>query len=176
MPTILDVNDANAWEWRIGHDGRRVKVLAAGVDGVRVRAMVRDSASVAGQIARDRMQVTDASGDSGLGLHKPGARFASDRAAYDAAEQAYLERVRDGESAWKQLDASPPPGAYPYEAHKEGTACTINGAPGVLQREGDHLICREQRRDSTFTSDAQADAYRERCERGEQAWRNLGSA
>jgi hypothetical protein len=179
MPAaVLDIDDPSAWEWRIAHDGRRIRVLRDGVSGVRVRTMVRDS--VAGQIAADRQQVTDASGDSGLGLHKPGARFASDRAAYDAAEQAYLERVRDGENAWRagpggnQLDAA----LGEFAGAREGDHCTTNGEPGRMVRTASgELTCEpNQRRDSMlFESDAQASAYERRVRDGEAAWKTLGS-
>ena len=156
-------------------------------DGARYRVpmAMRDSGTVQAAIAAARqVPVTDASGDSGLGLHKPGNRRLSDASSYDAAEQAYDAMCRASSEAWKagpnpQLDASPPAGAYPYEAHKEGTSCTVNGAPGTLQREGNYLICKPdaQRRDSMSVGDAEAiktQAYEQRVKDGEAAWKTLG--
>ena len=55
MP-VLDISDPRAFEWKVGSDGKPVRVLADGVNAVRVRTMLRDSSTVAGQIARDRMR------------------------------------------------------------------------------------------------------------------------
>jgi len=77
--------------------------------------------------------------DAQLAMHKPGYRFSTGASALHAKLRAYDEGVREMCNAWRKCDASPP-GAYPLSAG-EGTACTINGAPGTLQRRGDWLAC-----------------------------------
>jgi hypothetical protein len=65
-----------------------------------------------------------------------------------------------------------PEGAYPLSAG-EGRACTINGAPGTLQRQGDWLVCEPTRtNDVQSLQDARAQAYRRYDEEMANAWRN----
>jgi hypothetical protein len=52
------------------------------------------------QIAADRSWVTDATGDSGIGLRRPGSRFAADSATYDETARAYQEMVANTARAW----------------------------------------------------------------------------
>jgi hypothetical protein len=72
-------------------------------------------------------------------------------------------------TAWhRPLPDGAPAGAYPLSAG-EGSACTINGAPGTLQREGDWLICRPAPAESA--TDPRDAAYRDYCDRLTNAWR-----
>src|SRR5262245_18564353 len=77
-----------------------------------------------------------------LALHRPGYR-ASTRVNDDAAVEAYRQYIADQANAWKKRNAQPPPGAYPLSAGV-GTACSINGAPGVLVEsdDGQWLVCK----------------------------------
>jgi hypothetical protein len=138
---------------------------------------LRDSGTVAGQIARDRQQVTDGSGNP-YALHRPGPRMMVD--GDDAAEQAYRQMIADQAEAWRagpspQLDAA----TGVFAGAREGDSCMVDDtheAGRMVRTASGELVCKaNQRRDSAsmFASDAQADAYRERCERGEQAWRTL---
>jgi hypothetical protein len=64
-----------------------------------------------------------------------------------------------------------PAGRYPYEALREGSACTINGQPGRLERDGDWLACKPlDKTDAAF--DAREQAYREVELRDQNAWRH----
>ena len=95
------VDDNAAFEWITDRSGRRVKVLRDGAVA-RVRMHTRDSVQAA--IAADRRaRVTDATGDSGFGLHRPGARLLADSSAYDEVQSAYVQMVADGELAWKPV-------------------------------------------------------------------------
>ena len=77
--------------------------------------------------------------DAELAMHKPGYR--SSAAVNDAAAHAaYDEYVRGLTDSWRKRDEQPA-GALPYDPVHEGQACTINGAPGTLQRRGDWRVC-----------------------------------
>jgi hypothetical protein len=91
--------------------------------------------------------VTDASGDSGLGLHRPGYRIA------DASSSAERQRVYDKyeddlTSAWR--DKPKPPTRAGSGGAQVGDICTVRagagahgpgGAPGHLQLIGGELVC-----------------------------------
>lgn len=92
------------------------------------------------------------------------------------SHSARQNMITDGTSAW---DAKPPPaGAYPYSAAAEGNPCTIDGAPGTLQKRGDALICVPNRKsDRPGAHDARPvlgikqQAYDEMVRAGEDAWK-----
>jgi len=130
------------------------------VNGKRIRLRVRTSFMDSAD--RGPMRVTDGAGRAGLNLNRPGYRclLEDDAGAFAKAEaqRAYLD---DLENAWKRpvgfgsvpgveigsaeprgsVGANPPPGAYPYSAAAEGTACTIDGRLGRLRKQGDWLVC-----------------------------------
>jgi len=81
--------------------------------------------------------------DAELALHRPGYRT-STTVNDDEAVKAYREYVDAQCNAWKKRDAQPP-GSYPLSAG-EGSACTVDGRPGTLVREGDWLVCRPTQR------------------------------
>jgi hypothetical protein len=114
-----------------------------------------------------RVNVRDAAGGT-RGLNRPGFRI-DRRVSTDARAEAY--RLYDEEIG--QAYRSAPPGAYPYSAAAEGTACTIDGAPGTLVREGNVLVCRptqrqDGRQDHALTMDAAYQAYDKQIS---EAWR-----
>jgi hypothetical protein len=121
------------------HDGQRVRVLM----------MMKDST--------DGMHKHPALHDGRGG--KPGRRpgfVLADRVADDQRQAAYSEYENRLTAAW-QNDAAPS-GAYPYSASDEGRECSVNGAPGTLQREGNWLVCqpiqrKESRADDSLTID-----------------------
>jgi hypothetical protein len=95
--------------------------------------------------------------------------------------EAYCDSVRDMADAWKT--DTPPVGAYPLSSG-EGTACTVNGAPGVLRKtaDGKWLTCEPTRADAAprdprqpvSFADAQAirdRAYAESVRELANAWR-----
>jgi hypothetical protein len=109
--------------------------------------------SVAGEIAASQQRVVDAAGHAGFGLQRPGARRLADDHAYDAAREAYLERVASGESAWRDG-----PGPVATEL-----------APDTASAPAWH--------DSISFADAEklkAAAYEARVRGGEAAWKTLG--
>jgi hypothetical protein len=156
----------------------------------RVRMHAKDSVQAA-IMADRRSHVTDATGDSGLGLHRPGARFATDASLYDAAMEAYAQATCAAEEAWRKgpgwQDASALGTGY---SGREGDPCTVRagasegyleGSPGHLARVDGKLVCvpdkPSRRADSMSIADAEAikqraweDANREAAE----AWKHLG--
>jgi hypothetical protein len=93
-----------------------------------------------------------------------------------ARQEAYEDMKRQMSDAWRK-DAAPS-GAYPYRAAAEGTACTINGRPGTLVREGDYLVCKPSaRQDAEPTFDAvegarrKQEAYDAMIKEMSEAWR-----
>jgi hypothetical protein len=112
-------------------------------------------------------------------LHRPGFRVLSG-ADDSEAQKAYREYCDAQCNAWKTRDA--PAGAYPYDPGREGQNCTINGAPGTLQRRGDALVCVANGESSNSdtvprTMDAvtaqriRDQAWEEMCERQRNAWK-----
>ena len=93
-----------------------------------------------------------------------------------ARQEAHEDMKRQMSDAWRK-DAAPP-GGYPYSAAAEGTACTINGAPGILVREGNYLVCTPTaRQDAQPTFDAvkgarrKQEAYDAMIKEMSEAWR-----
>src|SRR5690242_7717494 len=117
----------------------------------------------------EREVIHDGRGDSGLALHRPGFRI-SDTADVEAA-LAMKDYIEELSTAYKR-DALPA-GAYPLSAGV-GSACTVDGAPGELVRQGDYLICKPVRQDAGSTRDERADAYRARDEYLSNAWKGRG--
>ena len=126
----------------------------------------------------------------GLQLHKPGFRRVTDAAAlertrqayaaYDAADAIAYKHTRDYEehtgSDPSRTGAGAPakgsnasPGSYPYSAAAEGSACTINGAPGTLVRQGNSLVCQPRR--SQDAASIKAAAYAQYDAEQTNAWR-----
>jgi hypothetical protein len=105
----------------------------------RVRMSMRDAMR-----EHERARITDAFG------RRPGNRpgFLISGANADAKRRAYADYERDLANRWRDQDEDddppngPPAGSYPYRPEAEGGACTINGRPGRLVKQGDWLICR----------------------------------
>ena len=181
--SIRLASDPAAFVWKTGIDGKRVKVLAAEVNAVRVPWYLKDGASVSGQIATDRQRtVVDASGDSGIGLHKPGARFAADRSAFDAAAAAYAQMVADQAVSWKRG-----PDRYQQDAGaREGDEAIGTDARRrrkTVARDpfGREAATYEETEDATPQSVADAgrikqQAYDAYVKDAQEAWKNLRSA
>jgi hypothetical protein len=121
----------------------------------------------------ERMRVPMMMADSGdaadghvlLDDHQPGHYRPKDQAALDAKEQAYRERARDDEIAWRSPPLyTPPPtppsattgalpfAARPFHAARLGDICTVHGgadegASGHLVEDGHGaLVCVPDRR------------------------------
>jgi hypothetical protein len=140
-------------------DGRSVRVPMMFMDSVQ-RDIVHSA------------RITDGGNDP-LALHRPGYRVVDGAArGADPRMKAYDEYCTRLQDAWK-TDA-PPAGAYPLSAG-EGSACTFDGAPGVLVREGDWLVCKpaasKPSRSDSATKDARAEAYDAYCAELTNAWR-----
>jgi hypothetical protein len=99
------------------------------------------------------------------------------------AEWARAEGIREMSDAWKTpppvLDAAAvavlPAGRYPLSAG-EGNPCTIDGAVGTLQRDGNYLVCRAKppigpTRSGTSAGDAKDVAWREMVDHVTNAWK-----
>jgi hypothetical protein len=108
---------------------------------------------------------------------RPG--FVGTAASQRIRDEAYQQSKRELSDAWKQ--PSIPAGAYPLSSG-EGTACTINGAPGRLVREGEWLVCKPTRTDAAprdprapiSMADAERirdAAYQQMCDEMQNAWR-----
>jgi hypothetical protein len=82
-------------------------------------------------------RVTDASGDSGLGLHQPGFRISNacrrDMSIYDQYDAAIASEYKNhpptGEGSGELRGAQP------------NDICTINGSPGHLKMINGKLVC-----------------------------------
>jgi hypothetical protein len=118
---MLRTDNDDAWEIINGK-----KVLRDG-HKVTVPLRLRDA-------MRDRPRIRDGRGNAPG--HKPG--FLISDANADAKRRAYADYERDLANAYKD---QPSAGAYPLTAAAEGSACTIDGWPGTLQRRGDWLVC-----------------------------------
>ena len=159
MPRTKQRNDFDDDDDAILQDGGRLRVPLYAMD------------SVQRGVAGPGVRVTDAFGDPGLGLRRPGFRVA--QVDETARRKAYADYDANLISAYRN-DAAPP-GAYPLSAG-EGNACTINGAPGHLERKGDWLVCRPDANNhspsSDATYDARASAYAEYDRQLADAWRS----
>ena len=128
-----------------------------------------------------------------LQLHRPGFRRNTDSAALERSQQAYAAYDAADAAAYKQTrdysehtggdpartgagapakGSGAPAGAYPYSAAAEGTSCTINGAPGVLVRQGNSLVCQPRRSQDAAAFDAKQAAYDEYDRIASNAWRS----
>src|SRR5262249_2134175 len=116
------------------------------------------------------------------GLHKPGYRYATDAAAFDAKQEAYAESVQRMCDGWKQTDAQPPAGAYPLSAGG-GNPGTIDGRPGTFERRGDWLVsvangasnnnsdAVPRTMDAATAQRIRDQAWEEMCQRQRDAWK-----
>lgn len=129
---------------------------------VRVRMQMRDSASQFTDARQfwDRnkatLVVTDAAALGGTKGNQPGFRILDSAVNAQDRADAYQQYNDDLTNAWRTpppptgagasgprgvVSSDPPPGAYPYSAAAEGAACTVNGRPGHLVRQGNALVC-----------------------------------
>jgi hypothetical protein len=175
------IDDDEAWEIV---NGKRVLR-----DQHRIRVRLADA-----QRSRERAALTDGRGAPHMIGHRPGYLISRDARQQDAKAQAYAAYERDLANRWRDQDEDDDPpdgapdGAYPYTASAEGTACTINGFPGTLQRRGDWLVCVANKQsfngangpdeDPDTASDSVKDAkrrlaelYRQRDAEDANAWR-----
>jgi hypothetical protein len=89
---------------------------------------------------RDSLLVVDAQRVGGASGCRPGFRVFDSDVGRAEREAAYAEADAYRRDAWR----NPPRdafGAYPYTAAAEGSACTVDGRPGRLVREGGVLVC-----------------------------------
>ena len=91
------------------------------------------------------LRVTDARAIGGVEGCRPGYRVLDSDLGRQAIADARAAYIFDLENSWRSppRDAAfgaPPYGAYPLSAG-EGTACTVDGRPGRLVREGNVLVC-----------------------------------
>jgi hypothetical protein len=162
--TPLFLMDATQRE--IAHDAKRKKVTQYDPYG-RVKSTYEEETEA------DSMMT-----DAQLALHRPGYRT-STTADDSEAVKAYREYVDAQCNAWMKRDAQPP-GSYPLSAG-EGSACTVDGRPGTLVREGDWLVCRPTPRTDAAPTGPVFDAaegqrikdaaWEEMCQRQRDAWK-----
>jgi hypothetical protein len=199
MPSVLAVDDDDAFETVIGRDGQPVRILKDQRTS-RVSMYMRDGLSpLQVAVMADRQRLHDGSGDP-LSLHRPGPRI-NDGIDRTETARAYEQMCRDSAEAWRrgpggQQDAgsanygyTPAPGLRVGEfiAGREGDECmTDDRSPGRLVSENGRLVCRATRRDSApawrpdlslpdseaIKAQARAEAARDQAE----AWRKLGSS
>jgi hypothetical protein len=122
----------------------------------------------------ERARVTDASGDSELGLFRPGFRLLADADDLnDRRRAAYDKFTSDLENAWR---GNPPTGFGSHEPRgaQDGDICTINGAPGDLRCGSDgKLVCvPDGGKDATLPSTDRAAARTSHIQRLENLWRS----
>jgi len=129
--------------------------------------------------------------EDGLQLHKPGFRRVTDAAALERVQQAYNDYDAADAAAYKQTrdyeehtggdptrtgagapakGSGAPQGAYPLSAGA-GTACRIDGAAGVLVRQGNWLVCKPRRQDA-MSLDPKQVTYDEYDRIASNAWRS----
>jgi hypothetical protein len=140
---------------------------------------------------REDSLIVDALGRPGG--YRPGALYlnpnpgTADHAKLVAArhlgDEARTEAIAEMCDAWKPRARSGAPtdpvgnvpyGAYPYSAAAEGTACSIDGRPGVLRRQGEYLVCVPLREAPTDAASAQRirdQAWEESVRELTNAWR-----
>jgi hypothetical protein len=155
-------DDANPFDERgVLKDHRSYRVPMYAMD-----ALSRD-------VAQHFAGVTDATGDGGLGLHKPGFRISNtitrDRSIYDAYDAA-------AEVAYKNVDAV----ESEVRGQREGDSCTVKsdqglygaeGSPGHLQMAEGELVCVADSKLSDALRDDREAAYQEYQDRIQNAWR-----
>jgi len=170
---------------RVLRDGERLRVPLWMMDGTQREIAQRWRQEVT---VENKGLVIDALGQSGLALHRPGARYLAPRALHktDYARQVTLDymkreayRLADEADANAYRNVEAKSGIWPLNAGaREGDACDLNGERGTLVREGDHLACRIARpvsppRSSGALIAAELEAaYRAYDEDASQAWRN----
>jgi hypothetical protein len=97
------------------------------------------------------MRIVDGFGRGGLALNRPGFRKLNDECGDYHREKAYRAYDQQLCDAYKQ-DA-PPAGSYPYTAAAEGSACTVDGRPGTLVKQGNWLVCKPDEEGERTASD-----------------------
>jgi hypothetical protein len=112
-------------------------------------------------------RMTDASGDGGIALNKPGYRISDDYRP-SQRQKVYDDYENELQNAWR----NPPTGAgeTEFRGAKPGDSCTINGAPGVLRKIESKLVCVPISKDAMH--DAREQAYLDYQNRIENAWRD----
>jgi hypothetical protein len=124
-------------------------------DGKIVRVSLLDSMRARGSLGAPYV-VDSRPGGPWVIDHRRAPSTAQVQDARQALQDAYAEYDARDANAWKHLANGPqrdagefragnhiPVGAYPRgPGYAEGDACTVNGAPGTLQSEGDYLVCR----------------------------------
>jgi hypothetical protein len=125
---------------------------------------------------RGPMRITDAAGNGGLALNRPGYRcLLEDDAGIHAKAEAQRQYLKDLQNAWR--------GDAGNEGMVEGAACIVRnaeypndqGMPGHVRRIGGRLICvpdapKASGNDAMPVSDIET-AYRLYSEEISQAWR-----
>jgi len=185
-------DDDDADRHRIIRDGERVRVPMQFMDSMqreiadarhRIKTVHRDPqgrqlGSFETEVDHDdddRRHSDSMLSDAELALHRPGYRTLT-RINDDEAVAAYRQYCADQDNAWRK-----PAGAYPLSAGT-GNPCTINGAPGVLVKEGDWLVCKPVSNstdtvptgpiyDAAEANRIKEAAWREMCAVQDQAWR-----
>jgi hypothetical protein len=157
-------------------DGQRVRVPMIFRDSAVQRAIRRQNrVSGRAQLLRDafetdaRTVVTDAFGNTGLALQRPGARYLSipehtvDSALAVADDynraQAYALADAEARYSWKG-------------GPQEGDECTIDGRPGRLEKRGDEFVCVPSgERDAASVQDELERAYVEVALADSERWK-----
>jgi hypothetical protein len=150
-------------------------------DGGRVRVSMMMMDSLQRGVVTSSMTVHDGTDDP-FALNRPGYRFV-DGVDRSASELARDERIYRDSNLWRSdggvevffeedgEDGDSEGARYPLSAG-EGSACTVNGEPGTLVREGDWLVCRPvSHTDSVSMGDAREAAYRRYVDDLTNAWR-----
>jgi len=170
-----DDEEGKPWGLRVLRDGERMRVPMTMIDSTGRSVLdshaprVNDSASV----------------------HRPGFHLTADQAAMDERDRAYREVDLRDENAWRnptptgagsaefvgqqQVPRTPTWQQVPRTPtqRQEGDLCTIDGAPGHLQRVDGELVCvPDSSQDALPGEDERDRAYREVALRDENAWRN----
>jgi hypothetical protein len=133
-------------------DGRRFRVGLADSMTPLQRAVAQDNLASgrykifeqmrteASEITSDAAAlVVDAFGDSGAGLHRPGARYLhAGHRTLDHATQVTLAEARSQAQALADAEAT-----HAWKGGPQpGDSCTIDGWPGTLVKKGDDFVCR----------------------------------
>jgi hypothetical protein len=156
------------------------------LDGQTMRVPMRMMDAAASPLRRSRSNpttVTDAAGGT-IGLHRPGYRIATggneatkamreaNRDWRDAAYDTYERELRDAYKTPRPIDPdvtddlddpdsiTGAPGNLNFIGQVEGDLCTINGAPGTLQKRNGQLVCVPSKTVAREKLDAQRDHAR----------------
>jgi len=103
----------------------------------------------------DRDIIHDGRGNTDTVGHRPGYLVADTADVETPLAMADLEAEL---AVAYRRDAAPPANSYPLSAGV-GSACSINGAPGELVRQGDWLVCKPVRQDARSARDERPAAY-----------------